>query len=186
MATFNISINYENLIIVLVIAVTHGLFSRYTSMCVQGIKSATSNKRIRQAPKIRMFALNLYIRWFWFHPAMLIVNLFVYGATWFMYIYIYTVTAAFFADGNLRPEWFIQGAIYATFICVNVFTVFYMINLGYATLKRLGIFFGRCCGCPFPNCWFIYTDGTTYAKPMNKALAECNASFRMNNYMTSE
>jgi len=126
-----------------------------------------------------MAALNLYIRWFWFHPAMLILNLFVYCSIWFMYIIVYQITAAYFLLGDIRPEWFIQGGIYATFICVNVFTIFYMINLAYATLKRLGVFFGKCFGCP---CRYPF-DATSYAKPMNRALAECNANFRMNTYM---
>jgi len=171
----------EDTIVVLVIALTHPLFSRWTSMCVQGIKAISSNKRLREAPQIRILALNFYIRWFWFHPLMLILNLAVYAATWFMYISVYTWTALFFSEGkqNLRPEWPIQGAMIATFICVNVFTVFYMINLAYATLKRLGVFFAKCFGCP---CRYPF-DATSYAKPMNRALAECGASFRMNTHM---
>jgi len=151
-------------------------------MCVQGIKAATSNKRIREAPKIRMAALNLYIRWFWFHPVMLIINLAVYAGTWFMYIIVYQITAAFFLEGNLRPEWFLQGSFVAVFIVVNVLTIFFMINLAYATLKRLGVFCARCFGCP---CRYPL-DATTYAKPMNRALAECGASFRMNTHMVSD
>jgi len=174
----------EDTIIVLVIALTHSIFSKWTSMCVQGIKSISSNKRLREAPQVRVLALNFYIRWFWFHPLMLLLNLAVYAATWFMYISVYTCTALFFEEQkqNLRPEWFIQGGIFATFIIVNVFTIFYMINLAYATLKRLGVFFAKCCGCP---CRYPF-DASSYAKPMNRALGECGASFRMNTHMVCD
>jgi len=169
----------QNLVITLLIACAHPVFSRYTSMCNQGIKAISSNKRLREAPKVRLTALNLYIRWFWFHPIMLIFNLFVYGCVWFMYVVVYKITAQFFIDGQIRPEWFVQGSVIATFIVINVFTLFFMINLAYATLKRFGVFFARCFGCP---CSFP-ADCSTYAKSMNKSLAECNASFRMNSHM---
>jgi len=167
-------------IFVIVVAVAHPLFCRFTSMCLQGIKSVNVSKRIRAAPKARFTALNAYVRWFWFHPAMLLLNVFIYGATFFLYISIYGVSGALqsrVSAADVEP--FLQGALLGLIILSLIFTVFYMINLAFALLKRLGTFLTKCCGCP---CKYPF-DCSTYAKAMNAGLQECGASFRMNNNM---
>jgi len=171
-------------ILLLVVILAHPVFSRYTSMCVQGIKSANNSKRIRSAPKARLFALNMYVRWFWWHPAMMIFNLFAYGSTFFLYFVIYTVSARLVnylenTDPASLPEPALQGCVLGLTILALIYTVFYMVNLVYALLKRMGSFLSRCCGC---SCNFPF-DCSTYAKAMNQGLQECGASFRMNQHM---
>jgi len=166
-------------IIVIVVAILHPLFSRFTSMCLQGIKSANSSKQVRAAVKARLAVLQFYIRWFYFHPVVLILNIAVYGATFYLYISVWFITGSLQSRIATRSEAVIQGALIGLLILVNVFTVFYMVNLAYALLKRIGVFFSRCCGC---NCSFPF-DCSTYAKAMNRGLEECGASFRMNTHM---
>jgi len=169
-------------ILVLVVALLHPIVSRFTSMCLQGIKSANSSRQLRAAPKARIAALNFYVRWFWFHPLMLILNMAIYGGTFYLYISIYFVTAHLQPRIQARSEAFIQGFLIGLLILVNIFTVFYMVNLSYAILKRMGTFFRKCCGCACPAfcCGKITLDCSSYAKAMNRGLEECQASFRMN------
>jgi len=169
-------------ILVIIVALLHPVFCRFTSMCVQGIKSVNNSKRIRSAPKVRLAALNFYVRWFWFHPVVLLLNLAFYGATFYLYISIWGITgylAPQVEDPAIIPEVFLQGCLLALLILSNIFTVFYMVNLAYALLKRLGTFLSKCCGF---NCAFPF-DCSTYAKAMNQGLQECGASFRMNVHM---
>jgi len=170
----------QEFILVLVVALIHPIISRYTSMCLQGIKAANASKQLRAAGKARMAALNGYVRWFWFHPAMLLLNLAIYGVTFYLYISIWVVTASLTPKISLRPEGEIQGCLVGILILSNILTVFYMVNLSYGILKRLGVFFSRCCGCA---CKYPL-DCSTYAKAMNRGLQDCSASFRMDNYMS--
>jgi len=169
----------SDFILVIVVALLHPIISRFTSMCLQGIKATNSSKQLRAAPKARIAALNFYVRWFWFHPLMLILNLAIYGVTFYLYISIWFVTAHLQPRIQARAEAFIQGFLIGLLILVNIFTVFYMINLSYAILKRAGTFFSKCCGCPSKYPF----DCSTYAKAMNRGLEECQASFRMNAHM---
>ena len=89
------------MIMVLVVLIAHPLVARFTSMCLQGIKATNSSKRLRAAPKARVAALNAYVRWFWFHPLMLLLNAFVYGATFYLYISIFGVTYAIFSTFSM-------------------------------------------------------------------------------------
>jgi len=178
--TVNLSVSA---ILVLIVAILHPLICRFTSMALQGIKSVNNSKRIKSAPKVRLAALNLYVRWFWFHPLMLLLNAIVYGGTMYLYISIYTVSAIMQASVvGVDLDAILQGCLLAVIILANIFTVFYMINLAYALLKRLGTFFGKCCGFNC-NCWKFQFDCSTYAKAMNQGLQECGATFRMNNHM---
>eukprot|EP01124_Arcella_intermedia_P022866 TRINITY_DN3500_c0_g1_i1.p1 TRINITY_DN3500_c0_g1~~TRINITY_DN3500_c0_g1_i1.p1 ORF type:complete len:414 (+),score=66.88 TRINITY_DN3500_c0_g1_i1:37-1278(+) len=169
----------SSFVLVLVVAILHPIISRFTSMCLQGIKSITSSYLLRQVPKVRLAALRIYIHWFHFGWINLIVCGVCYGVTFYLYISIWVITSIMSNKITVRDEPVIQGFIMGLLILVNIFTVFYMINLSYALIKRLSVFLSRCCGM---NCGFPF-DCSTYAKAMNRGLANCNANFMMNTHM---
>jgi len=161
-------------ILVLVVAIAHPLVSGVTSMTLQGIKALRNNKDFRAAPQSQVTFARFYLFWFRKHPLSILMSLVMFGFTYFLYISIWLASKdvpSFVASIPNSP--IVRGCVIGLTICVNICTIFYLINIAYATLKRIGIF----CNCRFP------LDCSTYAKAMNKLLGDCHASFSVNSHM---
>jgi len=163
-------------------------------MAMQGIENLYYNCHLRAFSIFRTFWINRYIWWFWFHPVMWVINRLFFVICYGLFIMVFIATA-FIANASIDnpvPNPFSSGIspsilgemkfpIWGSVAAVLLFTLFYFVNLLYATWKRLGVMFSRLC---LVDC--LYGDCYTYAKVFNYILSETGVNFRMDTHMTPE
>lgn len=157
------------MIIVLLNALTHAYISSYSSMIAQSI---TSLDRALKGTKARIKQLVVYVKYFQLEPIAVIFNIVFYGWTYF--IYINTIILSTKAISGSRNEPALRNGIIVEIFLINIMNAFYLLNLFFGTIKRVGSF-TTFMKAPF-NC-------SSYAKAINQVLETCNANFRLNDKM---
>lgn len=127
--------------------------------------------RALRGNEARVKQLMLYIKYFYRTPLHYIINVVAYTWTYLLYIVTIIVSGDFLANGRNEPE--LQVAIAIVVLIVNILNIFYLIQLCFGTLKRIGAHLG----------WKKPFDCTSYAVAVNTILQSCNANFRMNSHM---
>jgi len=98
-------------------------------------------------------------------------------ACYAVYALVIVVSIIIFSD---TPSTSLEFPIWGTLVLVDGLLLFYILNLFYATWKRIGVFFARLFLC---ECDEFYGDCFTYAKIFNYILSETQVSFRMDTQM---
>jgi len=106
-------------------------------------------------------------------PLPILFTLGFLGYTCYLYASILIISLK--TTVGFTEEEIFQEFIYTVTILVDIWTAFFLANLAYGVLKRIGGYFGisRLFGCiPFPDC-------TSYSIQINAILSQCNATFRL-------
>jgi len=163
------------MLLTLICALTHSYVCSFTSMMSPGIIVLD---RALRGSKARVRQLKIFIRFLQMSPLAILFTLGFHAYTWFIYLTIWTVSITNALLVTVSSDYdAIQGATYAVLILVDIWTMYFFINLAYAFLKRLGGYFDihiRIGRFSFPDC-------STYAQEINTILGQCSANFRINN-----
>jgi len=154
--------------------VVHQYLSSYSSMVNQGI--TTLHRGFKQMPKLEAKQIRIFLIYFrevWY---MMLINVVVYAVTYYMYAVVWLITAR--VATSIRDEVVLKIGIYMVLVLANVLNGFFMVNLIYGTLKRIGSWL-RCSIQLNDN---IGLDCRTYAKQINKIIAG-RASFSCDVHM---
>jgi len=158
------------MIIVLINALTHTYMCTYCAMMSPGIIMLDKALRGSEA---RIQQLKLFIRFLRIAPLPIFVTIAFFGYSAYMYASILTVSL--YATFSLGENEVLQGLIYTVTILVDIWTCFFIANLAYALLKRIGGYFNirrKFIVFTFPDC-------TSYSQQINAILGQCSANFRL-------
>jgi len=156
--------------IVLANALTHTYVCSYCAMMSPGI--IMLDKALRGSDA-RIQQLKIWIRFLRRSPIPILFTLAFFGYSGYIYGTILGFSLYYSVNG-FNQEDILQGMIYTVVILVDIWTVFFIANVGYAFLKRIGGYFGinRIGFIPFPDC-------TSYSSQINAILQACSANFRL-------
>jgi len=158
----------------------HTTTASYTSLMAQQITAR--DRALKSAPNLRVRSLTTYLWWFAANPWAQLLNVLLYVYAYFVYISLFTLTSGWVAEGtslgssaagSVLDEEALRAGLSLVIIIAYALNGFFLLNLIFGTLKRLGPFFNL--RAPF--------DCTTYAERVNAILGQCNANFRMNTHM---
>jgi hypothetical protein len=159
------------LLIVLTSILLHPIVCAYTSLMAQQI--VANDRALSSAPKARVAALLSYVRYFHRTVPAVLVNVFLYAFCFYLYIWPFVLTGIDVSQARDRREPALQVGILTSLIAINVINGFLLLNLAFATLKRVGPYVRL--RPPF--------DCASYAQAVNTILSECNANFRCDSHM---
>ena len=115
-----------------------------TTSFVHSRSSHFHNKRVcraniralKSAPKALVAQLLFYVRYFHKTPQAIVVNVALYACCYYLYIWPFVVTAL--PNENTRNEAALKVGILVAELTFNVINLFFLVNLVFASLKRIG------------------------------------------------
>jgi len=160
----------------LICALTHSYVCSYTSMMFPGIMVLD---RALRGSKARVRQLKVFIRFLQLHPIAILFTIGFHAYTWYIYLIIIYVSLqdVITVTADSSDFDYLQGATFAVMILVDIWTIFFFINLGFAGLRRLGGYLD----IHFRIWRFSFPDCSAYATEINSILGQCAANFRINN-----